>query len=149
MKENRLSINLDMCFMMAASAFLINDPCATPFSVRATDNWIADHPENGSAKVMKMFSKYRRFPTAFIAPCNIPRIHLPQEQLLGCVQNILITFATISAIAVAAIGRIRLYRHVSGKTREKTLSRVIRTRCGKARLRSDIRLTLANITFAR
>lgn len=37
------------------------------------------------------------------------KIHLPQDQLLGNVQNILIAFAAISAIALAAIGRIRLY----------------------------------------
>jgi len=68
MEENRLSINLDMCVMMDASVFLINDPRAALLSMRATGNWIADHPETGSAKVMKMFSKYRRFLTVSIAP---------------------------------------------------------------------------------
>jgi len=37
------------------------------------------------------------------------KIHLPQDQLLGDVQNILIAFAAITAIAVAGIGKIRLY----------------------------------------
>jgi len=79
------------------------------------------------------------------------KIHLPQEQLLGRVQNILITFAAISAIAVAAIGRIRLYRrHVSGKTRAKTLSRrELSAHGAPTRPGCDIRLALANITFAR
>jgi len=47
------------------------------------------------------------------------KIHLPQDQLLGDVQNILIAFAVISAIAMAAIGRIRLYhRHTSQESED-------------------------------
>lgn len=53
------------------------------------------------------------------------KIHLPQDQLLGYVQNILIAFVAISAIAMAAIGRIRLYRRCislqEGSTIDDTL----------------------------